>query len=881
MAGERRYTRIPPESTGDRIKISNRIVIPYDNKDAAYQWVIGDSYIVTGDPEVGVIGQTMNFVINDFVEDTTSAGVLYVTFDKYSNYVSRTPLDNQEIRDSDNTLRGYVNGAYYSEYINQTQIVGNSNSEYAANVDRFGSLNVRFAEGQANLDAFGNLKVGNSHLLANYDFSKDPLAGQFANSVEGEGTKTWDPDIGAYRLTVDKQGDRVTNTSNLFHPVTNGNATLYELSARCGDSGAVDDGTVRFWGAFDATDGYFFALAENNIQVRHRFTLDGNATTDMVINQSSWNVDTLDGSGDADNPSGMNLDVSKINLYWIDYQFLGGGRTRWGVYYEGERIVCHQMISTNVDNHHPLSNPARPICWAIAKPASLGPTADGYKDFFAYGAAVYTNNSYDPLKESAREFGYYNNSFQLSYDSTSTTYMYTLRPQITLPWSGKENHTIYTPTSLDIYPHTDRNVIGEITNTSSDSTYWTITTDEDHHFTAGDNVDIFNTTSFNGRWLVFDAPSSTTFRIANTSTPTNETSGTVQDTDSESMLLYKPETEVRIFAKCIMRGVSFSPISYTTAEADTYGDHLAHGPEIARFVATDRILYSFAESVDSIQYGAVYNTSDQSFARQFQSLELIQGNDDKYSTGVQRVRVTIRDNSHPIFGTTIHYFDDMGKVIFRGEDGVTTLSGFSSGHDLLTADTGNAGTWYYLSLLDRDEAWLYNSTSDIDDDRSVRVLQLTADPTGTIAVGDTITLDTGGQTAIAKTIYVSGTDYYLGVEARSGTDFDGYTGTINATAFTVSGVTKSSDRIGSWSGIGGGTWDERDERTTFDLDYKTSLLAIDSSGWGNPNDTVSNQNRLYGPTPVQPAWTFMIRHLHKTTHDTNVRTVMRWKERIQ
>ena len=867
MAGERRFTRIPPESTGDRIYLKHTVDIPYDNKAVEYAWDIGGFYTISGGG-----GDTMTIHIHDVSETSDTEGVLHCHYDGSSTFQNIIASNDQEIRDSDNTIRAYINGDPVDLYVNANHIVGYHNPEYGVNVDRFGSMNIRFGEGPAVIDSFGHLKVNQGRKLAEFNFSKDPHTGEFASSLEGEGSKQYDQEIGAFRLSIDKEGDRVTHTSNLFHPFVNDNSNLFVLAARCGDVGFPDDGTVRFWGCFDATDGYFFALVENTIQIRHRYTIDSNPTTDVIVNQSDWNVDTLDGSGGGRNPSGMNLDVSKINNYWIDFQFSGGGKTRLGVFYNGERIVCHQMISGNIETHQPLSNPARPVCWAIAKPSALGPTSAGGKDFFAYGGAVYTDDTYDPMRH-LKEVAYYNNSFELEHDSTSTTYMYTLRPQASLPWSGKENHTIYAPTAMEVYPHNTRHMVMELINTSSDGTYWTITTDHQHYLLAGDKVEIFHANDFNGRWIVYDTPTPTTFRVANTSTPTNETHGMVKNMDTP---YDEPHTEIRIFSKCIMRGVSFSPVSYTTVESDLYGDHLAHGPEIARFLAEERVLYNFDKLSDNVQYGAVYNTSDQSFARQFQSLELIQGNDDKYSTGVQRVRVTIRDNSHPIYGTTIHYFDDKGKVIFRADDGSTTLSGFPSGHNLITADTGNDGTWHYLSLLDRDEAWLYNSISDIDDDRSVRVLQLNADPTGTIAVGDTITLDTGGQTAIAKTIYVSGTDYYLGVEARSGSDFDGYTGTINSAAFTVSGVTKSSDRIGVWSG-----WDEGDERTTFDLDYKTSLLAVDSSGWGNPSETVSNQNRLYGPTPIQPAWTFMVRHLHETTHDTNVRTVMRWKELIQ
>jgi hypothetical protein len=46
MAGERRYTRIPPESTGDRIYMGHTARIPYTGKNANYNWQIGEFYTV-------------------------------------------------------------------------------------------------------------------------------------------------------------------------------------------------------------------------------------------------------------------------------------------------------------------------------------------------------------------------------------------------------------------------------------------------------------------------------------------------------------------------------------------------------------------------------------------------------------------------------------------------------------------------------------------------------------------------------------------------------------------------------------------------------------------------------------------------------------------
>jgi len=892
MAGERRFTRIPPESSGDRIKMKHTVVIPFDQKDQNHNWIIGGIYTIDGN-----FGNTFSVEILGYDQGgDLYQGVLYARYDSNNEYINNDAEDDQNIKNPDGNIVAYVNGTPYATYINTTHIVGDNNPEYAANVDRFGGLYTRFTEGAPEVSAWGKIRQIEPKLIASWDFSKQFYPDQFANSIEGTGTVDWDADIGAVKLGVTNIGDRTTNTTNLFAPVPPGTGVLYLMAARASDN-TIGDGYVRFWGAFDLTDGFYFALISGALSVRHRYSLEtsqypysGNSpagAVDHTVLQSDWNKDTLDGTGGVSNPSGMKLDVTKINTYWIDYQWLGGGRVRYGVFYQGERVVCHELYIENGQMnqngaaavHNSISNPSRPMCWAMAHPAGTA----GEKNFYAYGGAMYLESDVSPLEHSPLQ-SYKNNSYILDGDSTSTTYAFTLRPQLNLsifdnPAYGagleddlKENHSIYSPKELQISGRpTDLSVTSATVATNT----LTVNTERKHYLTVDDKFELWGTSTVDGRYRVATvvSPFEVTATTAGISDTTGETGELRVDRDNFSD---SREIEVRVFAKCIMKGVSFSNVSFTNVEADIYGNHLAHGPEMIRFVTNDsQQNFDFGKFFNNIQYGAVYNGSDRGIARRYQTLGSIIGNDDKYSTGVQRVRLVIAANSHPIYGTTIHYFDDKNKFVFRDPTGTQNLTGFSNNDfdGLKTVD----GDWHYLALIDRDEAWVYNSEADIDDDRSVRVLQLDADPTGTIAVGDTVTLDTGGHTAIAKTIYVSGTNYYLGVEARSSAAFDGYTGTINSTAFTVSGVTKSSDRIGVWSG-----WDEGAERITFDLDYKTSLLAVDSSGWDNqPAQTITDANRIYGIPPTQPAWTFMVRHLEKHRTDTNVRWAMYWKVRTQ
>lgn len=65
------------------------------------------------------------------------------------------------------------------------------------------------------------------------------------------------------------------------------------------------------------------------------------------IPQSSFNLDKLNGTG----PSGYNIDLSKMQMFYIDYSWYGAGFVRWGVRGpEGDVIYCHKLANNNVNN---------------------------------------------------------------------------------------------------------------------------------------------------------------------------------------------------------------------------------------------------------------------------------------------------------------------------------------------------------------------------------------------------------------------------------------------------------------------------------------------------------------------------------------------------
>ena len=69
-------------------------------------------------------------------------------------------------------------------------------------------------------------------------------------------------------------------------------------------------------------------------------------TIDFKIPQSQWNLDKCDGTG----PSGYNLDLTKMQMWYIDYSWYGAGFVRYGFRGpEGDVLYCHKQPNNNVN----------------------------------------------------------------------------------------------------------------------------------------------------------------------------------------------------------------------------------------------------------------------------------------------------------------------------------------------------------------------------------------------------------------------------------------------------------------------------------------------------------------------------------------------------
>lgn len=93
-------------------------------------------------------------------------------------------------------------------------------------------------------------------------------------------------------------------------------------------------------------------------------------TIDTRIPQSSWKIDKLDGTG----PSGYTLDLTKMQMFYLDYSWYGAGFVRWGIRTtNGDIIYCHKQVNNNVNTEAYLRSGNLPARYEVNSLQPLTP----------------------------------------------------------------------------------------------------------------------------------------------------------------------------------------------------------------------------------------------------------------------------------------------------------------------------------------------------------------------------------------------------------------------------------------------------------------------------------------------------------------------------
>lgn len=370
------HLRFPPDSTGKRVAHTAYTDIDYTGGTIAFN--VGDA-ITTPSGLNGTIIKT---------KGTTSAGAIYVLLTSSSPEA----VVNGEAIQVNTVTRAFASGTGIALYVQKLANVGANNPQFGQSVDNLGAASVRFSEGSPQFDAFGKMQVSQSHTLGDYVLRYDAMTNQFQDTVVGTGSVVHNQNFSGITIsTALGATDSVTRMSHEYHTYQPGVSQLIEMTVAVGDTGKAN--VVRQWGYGDAQNGVGFRLIGTTLKVANRSFSTG-SVVDEEVSQSQWNGDRLDGTRGVNNISGLTLDVSKDNIYWIDLQWLGAGRVRFGVIIGGVRITCHSDDNANNQPFSYMSTGSLPIHVAQYNTAIPGSTSE--LKFFC--STVKTEGLFQPLR---------------------------------------------------------------------------------------------------------------------------------------------------------------------------------------------------------------------------------------------------------------------------------------------------------------------------------------------------------------------------------------------------------------------------------------------------------------------------------------------------
>jgi hypothetical protein len=119
-------------------------------------------------------------------------------------------------------------------------------------------------------------------------------------------------------------------------------------------------------GLFDTNNGIFFTADGTTLKIVRR-TYTSGAAVDTEISQSSWNGDTLNGTG----ASGFTLNAAASNILFIDIEWLGVGAVRVGFVINGQLITAHTFYNANSLTTVYMQTANLPIRYEIERAGTL------------------------------------------------------------------------------------------------------------------------------------------------------------------------------------------------------------------------------------------------------------------------------------------------------------------------------------------------------------------------------------------------------------------------------------------------------------------------------------------------------------------------------
>jgi hypothetical protein len=239
---------------------------------------------------------------------------------------------------------------------------------YAMEYNNLGQPIVRVTDGsgqynsQGNLntrtDSFGRTRISEPFTLFDntFRYTDNTLEWSTATATGGTVSHLDTESSIAMAVTADSGSSVIRETKRIFQYQPGKSLQIMNTFVMS----ATKSGLRQRVGYFDARNGVFLEQNGSVTSIVKRSYVSS-AVEDTQIAQGDWNVDTLDGKG----PSGLYLDLEKVQIFWTDVEWLGAGSVRTGFVINGQFIVCHVFHHANLIGSVYMTTASLPVRYEI------------------------------------------------------------------------------------------------------------------------------------------------------------------------------------------------------------------------------------------------------------------------------------------------------------------------------------------------------------------------------------------------------------------------------------------------------------------------------------------------------------------------------------
>lgn len=214
------------------------------------------------------------------------------------------------------------------------------------------------------VDAFNRLKVANPFTLFDSQNRYKPNDKWDVFGITG-GTYSYSIIESAVNLIVGTTlGSKISRETKRIFPYQPGKSLLVLNTFALNQP---KEGLRQRIGYFGLTGGATSGIPYNGVYLQQSgLTLSmvmssASLNTTITVNQADWNGDKFDGTGS----SGRNLDVTKGNILWMDFEWLGVGDVRTGFYVDGKPVIAHTFHNDNINTTTYMTTACLPIRYEL------------------------------------------------------------------------------------------------------------------------------------------------------------------------------------------------------------------------------------------------------------------------------------------------------------------------------------------------------------------------------------------------------------------------------------------------------------------------------------------------------------------------------------